>query len=144
MERCKDKAGAATGSPDIADRCRPRSAQQCSTISFATLPTGSACPYSGTGARTFHVGYTQYDYYFNKFGADALHGVFVDPEGPAVDDRGDDADLPGREPDGHQERRRVRHERHRDPDRVHAGRAGDEVEQVDLRGATGSTTRAPC
>jgi hypothetical protein len=44
------------------------------------LPTGSSCPYSGTGLRTFHVGYTTYDYYFNNYGANALHGVFVIPK----------------------------------------------------------------
>jgi hypothetical protein len=79
MESCKDKAGKRTGIPDIAD-LQTEVAQQCSKISFATLPTGSSCPYSGTGLRTFHVGYTQYDYYFNKFGKDALHGVFVIPK----------------------------------------------------------------
>ena len=49
MEQCKDKAGAATGIPDIAV-LQTEVAQQCSPISFAALPTGSACPYSGTGA----------------------------------------------------------------------------------------------
>src|SRR5260221_2357781 len=79
MESCKDKAGVATGIPDIAD-LQTEVAQQCSKISFATLPTGASCPYSGQGPRTFHVGYTQYDYYLNKFGATALHGVFVIPK----------------------------------------------------------------
>jgi Periplasmic binding protein len=79
METCKDKAGAVTGIPDIAD-LQTEVAQQCSPISFATLPSGSGCPYSGTGTRTFHVGYTQYDYYFAKFGADSLHGVFAIPK----------------------------------------------------------------
>src|SRR5260221_6700015 len=79
MNSCKDKAGKATGIPDIAD-LQTEVAQQCSPISFATLPTGSECPYSGTGPRTFHVGYTQYDYYFAKYGASALHGVFVIPK----------------------------------------------------------------
>ena len=79
MESCKDKAGATTGLPDIAD-LQTEVAQQCSKISFATLPTGSECPYSGTGPRTFHVGYTQYDYYLNRFGPTALHGVFVIPK----------------------------------------------------------------
>ena len=97
----------ATGLPDIAE-LQTEVAQQCSPVSFATLPTGSSCPYSGTGLRTFHVGYTQYDYYFKKFGATALHGVFVVPKDLPVDDRVDDADLPGREQDGHHERRRVR------------------------------------
>jgi hypothetical protein len=79
MEQCKDKAGNATGIPDIAE-LQTEAAQQCSPISFATLPTGSACPYSGSGPREFRVGYTQYDYYFNKYGANALHGVFVIPK----------------------------------------------------------------
>jgi hypothetical protein len=79
MNNCKDKAGKATGLPDLAD-LQTEAAQQCSPVSFATLPTGSSCPYSGTGLRTFHVGDTQYDYYFNKFGATALHGVFVVPK----------------------------------------------------------------
>jgi hypothetical protein len=79
MEKCKDKAGQPIGIPDLAE-LQTESAQQCSPVSFATLPTGSSCPYSGTGPRTFHVGYTTYDYYFNKFGASALHGVFAIPK----------------------------------------------------------------
>jgi hypothetical protein len=79
MESCKDKAGVATGIPDIAD-LQTEVAQQCSKISFATLPTGAGCPYSGTGLRTERVGYTQYDYYLNKFGANSMHGVFVVPK----------------------------------------------------------------
>jgi hypothetical protein len=65
--------------PDLAV-LQTESAQQCSPVSFATLPTGSSCPYSGTGPRTFHVGYTTYDYYFSKYGANALHGVFSIPK----------------------------------------------------------------
>ncbi|HVJ97536.1 MAG TPA: hypothetical protein VNC41_11975, partial [Acidimicrobiia bacterium] len=37
MEGCKDKAGKATGIPDIAD-LQTEAAHQCSEISFATLP----------------------------------------------------------------------------------------------------------
>jgi hypothetical protein len=44
------------------------------------LPTGAGCPYSGTGLRTERVGYTQYDYYLNKFGANSMHGVMVIPK----------------------------------------------------------------
>jgi ABC-type branched-subunit amino acid transport system substrate-binding protein len=79
MESCKDKAGAATGIPDIAE-LQTEPAQQCSEISFATLPTGSSCPYSGSGPRTFRVGQTQYDYYLNKYAGEELHGVFVIPK----------------------------------------------------------------
>jgi hypothetical protein len=78
MESCKDKAGKVTGIPDLAE-LQTEVAQQCSPISFATLPSGASCPYKGSGLRTFHVGYTQYDYYFKKFGANALHGVFAIP-----------------------------------------------------------------
>ena len=79
MEACKDKAGKATGIPDLAE-LQTESSQQCSPVSYATLPTGAGCPYSGTGVRNFHVGYTQYDYYFKKYGANALHGVYVVPK----------------------------------------------------------------
>jgi len=79
MENCKDKAGATTGLPDLA-LLQTEPAQQCSQISFAALGLAASCPYSGTGPRTFRVGYTAPDFYFNKFGATALHGVFVIPK----------------------------------------------------------------
>ncbi|MEI4927092.1 hypothetical protein Q8G50_31750, partial [Klebsiella pneumoniae] len=71
-------AGHATGLPDIA-LLQTDPAQQCSPLSFAALPTNSACPYSGSGPRTFKVLPTQYDYYAAKYGKD-LHGVFVIPK----------------------------------------------------------------
>ncbi len=79
MESCTDKAGKATGLPDIAE-LQTEPVQQCSKVSFATLPTGSSCPYSGKGPRQFRVGFTTYDYYFNKFPGEDLHGVFVIPK----------------------------------------------------------------
>ncbi len=79
MESCKDKAGATTGIPDLA-LLQTEPAQQCSPISFATLGLAASCPYSGTGPRTFRVGYTASDYYFKQYGAAALHGVFVIPK----------------------------------------------------------------
>jgi Periplasmic binding protein len=79
MESCKDKAGAVTGIPDLA-LLQTESAQQCSPISFPALGLAASCPYSGSGSRTFRVGYTAPDYYFAKYGADALHGVFVIPK----------------------------------------------------------------
>ena len=102
MESCKDKAGVATGIPDIAVT-QTEVAQQCSKVSFAALPTGSACPYSGTGLRLFQVGYTPYDYYFKQVRRERVARCVRDPEGSPVDDLGVDAALPGREPDGHQE-----------------------------------------
>jgi Periplasmic binding protein len=79
LENCKDKTGKATGLPDIAE-LQTDPTQQCSKLSFATLPTGSSCPYSGTGPRTFSVGQTQYDYYKKTFPGLALHGVFTIPK----------------------------------------------------------------
>lgn len=79
LESCKDKAGKATGLPDFAE-LQTEPAHQCSPVSFATLPNGSSCPYSGSGPRTFRIAWTQYDYYFEQFGQDALHGVFVIPK----------------------------------------------------------------
>jgi ABC-type branched-subunit amino acid transport system substrate-binding protein len=81
LRNCKDKLGQAIGLPDIAVT-QTDAAQQCSPTSYSTLPTGYSCPYdpSKGGLRTFHVGYTQYDYYFNKYGANALHGAFVIPK----------------------------------------------------------------
>jgi hypothetical protein len=79
LENCKDKAGATTGLPDIAE-LQTDTTQQCSKLSFATLPTGSTCPYSGSGPRTFSVGQTQYDYYFKTNPGLKLHGVFTVPK----------------------------------------------------------------
>ena len=79
LNTCKDKAGQPTGLPDLAE-LQTEAAQQCSPVSFPVLPGTGSCPYSGTGPRTFIVGRAQYDYYLNKYGASALHGVFVIPK----------------------------------------------------------------
>ena len=78
-ENCKDKEGKVSGMADLAV-LQTTFEQQCSPISYATLPTGASCPYSGTGDRTYRIGSTQYEWYLNKYGADALHGVFVVPK----------------------------------------------------------------
>jgi hypothetical protein len=78
MNGCKDKAGNATGLPDIA-LVQTVPDHQCSKVSFAALPTNSSCPYSGSGLRTFRVLPTQIDYYAKKYGT-ALHGVVVLPK----------------------------------------------------------------
>ena len=75
MENCKDKAGATTGLPDLAV-LQTEPAQQCSAISFAVLPNGASCPYSGEGERTYPVSSTAANFYFDKHGED-LHGIFV-------------------------------------------------------------------
>jgi Periplasmic binding protein len=79
MNSCSDKAGKATGIPDIAD-LQTEAAQQCSPVSFPVLGSAGSCPYSGTGPRTFGVGHVQTDYYFHKLGMKDLHGVFVIPK----------------------------------------------------------------
>jgi hypothetical protein len=77
-QQCKDKRGAASGLPDLA-ALQTNHQEQCSPVSFAVLPTGGSCPYSGSGPRTFPVATTAFDYYFKKYGANTLHGVWVIP-----------------------------------------------------------------
>jgi hypothetical protein len=78
-ENCKDKAGAATGLPDLSVvQTNPQ--EQCSPVSYNVLPAGSSCPYSGEGERTFRVASTQYDYYLKKYPEEGeLHGVWIIP-----------------------------------------------------------------
>jgi len=79
LENCKDKAGNSHTFTDIAE-LQTEPAQQCSPESFATLPPGYSCPYSGSGLRKFQVGYTTMDYYKKQFPGLALHGTFVIPK----------------------------------------------------------------
>jgi len=79
MNGCKDKAGHATGLPDVAV-LQTDAAQQCSPVSFATLSASGSCPYSGSGTRKFTTGQTEYDYYLNKYGKDSMHGVWAIPK----------------------------------------------------------------
>jgi hypothetical protein len=77
-EQCKNQAGEAVGIPDLA-LLQTYSSQQCSPVSYAVLPSGAACPYGGTGVRTFSLSSTAQDYYFSKYGRHALHGVYLVP-----------------------------------------------------------------
>jgi ABC-type branched-subunit amino acid transport system substrate-binding protein len=77
-EQCKDKAGKPVGIPDLAV-LQTYAVQQCSPISFAALPFGGACPYSGSGVRKFNEANVTVNYYLNKYGKDALHGVYLVP-----------------------------------------------------------------
>jgi ABC-type branched-subunit amino acid transport system substrate-binding protein len=79
MDGCKDRAGAATGLPDIA-LLQTETRHQCSEVSFAVLPTGAICPYSGSGVRDYAIPRTQYDYYTETYPGEDLHGVFVIPK----------------------------------------------------------------
>jgi hypothetical protein len=76
-EQCKDHTGAATGIPDLAV-LQTYAAQQCSPISFAALPSSSSCPYT-SGVRTFGATTVTMDYYKRKYGATALHGMYLIP-----------------------------------------------------------------
>ena len=77
-EQCKDKAGKPTGIPDLAV-LQTFAAQQCSPVSFAALPAAGSCPYSGAGVRTFKEATVAFDWYLNKYGKNALHGVYLVP-----------------------------------------------------------------
>jgi hypothetical protein len=77
-EACKDKAGKAVGIPDFAV-IQTYPAEQCSPVSFAALPIGGACPYSGSGVRKFREQTVTPNYYFQKYGKNTLHGVYLVP-----------------------------------------------------------------
>ena len=77
MEGCKDKAGAATGIPDL-PVLQTEPVEQCSKISFAVIPQGASCPYSGKGVRTYHA-VTPAIEWFKKNVTTDLHGIFVVP-----------------------------------------------------------------
>jgi ABC-type branched-subunit amino acid transport system substrate-binding protein len=77
VEGCKDKAGAATGIPDL-PVLQTEPVEQCSKISFAVIPNGGSCPYSGKGVRDFKSVTPAIDW-FKKNVTDDLHGVFVVP-----------------------------------------------------------------
>jgi hypothetical protein len=78
VEGCKDKAGQPVGIPDLAV-IQTFAAEQCSKVSFAALPFGASCPYSGSGPRTFHQSTVTEAYYLAKYGKTALHGVYLVP-----------------------------------------------------------------
>jgi hypothetical protein len=77
MNDCRNKTGANTGLPDVAE-LRTEAAQQCSPVSFSAFAPGGSWPYRGAGPRTFKMGRTQYDYYQRHIPND-LHGVFAIP-----------------------------------------------------------------
>ncbi|MDQ1449659.1 MAG: hypothetical protein QOC79_2630 [Actinomycetota bacterium] len=74
-EGCKDKAGVATGIPDVA-AVQTEPAEQCSKVAFAIIQQGSSCPYSGSGVRDFKES-TGEVAWFKKNVTSDLHGVFV-------------------------------------------------------------------
>ena len=78
-ENCKDKAGAATGLPDFA-YLTTDPAQECSKVTWTSFPLGNQCPYSGTGPRAMQISHEPYDYYFQQYGANGLHGVWAIPK----------------------------------------------------------------
>ena len=78
-EGCKDKAGAATGIPDLAV-LQTEPVEQCSKISFAVIPFAGSCPYKGTGVRDFKSVTPAIEWFKkNAPGGNNLHGVFVVP-----------------------------------------------------------------
>jgi hypothetical protein len=77
-EGCKDKVGVATGIPDL-PVLQTEPVEQCSPISFAVIPNGASCPYSGKGVRTFQA-VTPAISWFKSHVTTDLHGVFVVPD----------------------------------------------------------------
>jgi hypothetical protein len=78
VEGCKDKAGAATGIPDL-PVLQTEPVEQCSAISFAVIPNGGSCPYSGKGVRSFKSVTPAIEWFKANVPEKNLHGVFVVP-----------------------------------------------------------------
>jgi hypothetical protein len=78
-EQCKDKSGKPTGIADFAV-LQTSSEQQCSPVSWPALESSGSCPYSGEGVRSTPVSTTAIDYYLDKYGKNALHGVYLVPK----------------------------------------------------------------
>ena len=77
IEKCPDKAGAATGIADIPERAVD-ALHQCSPNVFSVGGVAGSCPYSGTGPRdyTAMVGvFKQYE----KIAGASLHGIYLIP-----------------------------------------------------------------
>ena len=77
LNTCKDKAGNATGIPDIAERA-VEAAHACSPNTFA--PTNGVCPFT-QGAREYHNNMGPHKFLQERAEAegDPLHGVFLIP-----------------------------------------------------------------
>jgi ABC-type branched-subunit amino acid transport system substrate-binding protein len=76
-EGCKDKAGVATGIPDL-PVLQTEPVEQCSKISFAVIPNGGSCPYSGKGVRSYKSVTPAIEWFKKNVDTD-LHGIFVVP-----------------------------------------------------------------
>ena len=72
---CQDKAGVATGLPDLAV-VQTEPVEQCSPLSYAVIPNAGACPYSGKGVRHFKS-VTAAIAWFEKNVTTDLHGPFI-------------------------------------------------------------------
>ena len=77
VEGCKDKAGNATGIPDLAT-LQTEPVEQCSSVSFSPVQQGTSCPYSGEGVRDFEEATSEVAWFKANVEPD-LHGVFVLP-----------------------------------------------------------------
>jgi hypothetical protein len=76
VEACKDKAGAATGLPDLAT-LYTSVAQQCSKTTYAVNPPAMVCSTKDAHPQTYQANVGRANYYKKKFGKD-LHGIFID------------------------------------------------------------------
>ena len=78
IEQCKDKTGKPVGMADLAV-FQTYAAQQCSAVSFSVVPYAGSCPYGDSGVRAFKQPTVTENYYFKKYGKDALHGLYLVP-----------------------------------------------------------------
>ena len=142
-EQCKDKAGQPTGMLDMAV-LQTYAPQQCSPVSFAALPSGASCPYSGrVCVATFRATSPR----LLPEEVRQEHAARRVPRTRATFRRRSPRPrryIAAEQEARHQGGRGVRRQRRRHPVELHAVRAGDQVEQLHVRARRSRLRRAPC
>ena len=139
-EQCSDRAGEATGIPDLAV-LQTEPAQQCSVVSFAVIAGTGRVPLRRRG-RT-HVHGTDGNDRLLPGGVRRPARRVGDTERPAVDAFGQHARLSGKPRTRHRTRRRSRSLHALRTVRLHAARASDQGTQLEHPRASASTTTEP-
>jgi hypothetical protein len=77
INTCPDKAGAATGIADVAERAVD-AAHQCSPNVFTVSGVAGVCPYGGKGSREWHLNVGPFKQ-LQKVAGVPLHGIYLIP-----------------------------------------------------------------
>ena len=90
-EQCKDKAGKPTGMPDIAVLQTYAGAAVLAGVVRGAAVGGSRARTAAKASARSRISTATIDYYLNKYGKDALHGVYLIPKDLPSTICGDDA-----------------------------------------------------